>query len=231
LDTAREREKRELLSSLRREIRDEKVLGVMEQVPRELFVPPEARHLAYKDIALPIGEGQTISQPFIVALMTSALGLGGRERVLELGTGSGYQAAILSRLVPQGRLLTLERIPSLARKAEKLLRSLGCDNAEVRMAGDTLGCPEESPFDAIIVTAASPNLPPVLLEQMAVGGSLVIPIGTLNEQELTKVVRTGEGHVVQMLGPCRFVPLIGRDAWPENFREGPDDLPDNLDEL
>ena len=219
MERSMEREKRQLFNNLRREIRDEKVLSAMEQVPRELFVPAEARHMAYKDIPLPIGEGQTISQPFIVAFMISALEMRGTEKVMEVGTGSGYQAAILSRMVPEGRVLSLERIPSLAQAAEMLLSSLGYENVEVRIADTVLGCPEEAPFDAIIVSAASPRLPSALLEQMAVGGRLVIPIGPLKEQELTKVLRTGEGHTVRMLGPCRFVPLIAQDAWPENYEE------------
>ena len=211
-----EREKRELFHNLRREIRDGKVLNAMEQVPRELFVPPETCHLAYKDIPLPIGEGQTISQVYIVALMASALELRERDRVMELGTGSGYQAAVLSRLATQGKIISLERIPSLAQAAELLLRSLNYKGIEVRMAGPTLGCPEGAPFDAIIVAAAAPRLPASLLGQLRVGGRMVIPIGSLKEQELTKVLRTGEGHTVSMLGPCRFVPLIGEDAWAEN---------------
>ena len=219
LERSIKREKRELFDNLRREIRDEKVLSAMARVPRELFVPAESRAHAYKDTALQIGEGQTISQPFIVALMTSALDLMGREKVMELGTGSGYQAAVLSRLVPNGRVLSLERISSLAQTAGTLLRSLAHDNVEVRMAGNTLGCPEEAPYNAIIVAAAAPRLPLVLLDQMAVGGRLVIPIGTLKEQELTRVLRTDEGHTVKMLGPCRFVPLVGREAWPENYEE------------
>ena len=214
-----ERDKRDLFDHLRREIRDEVVLNAMKRVPRELFVPAESQHQAYKDIPLPIGEDQTISQPFIVALMTSSLELRGEERVLEVGTGSGYQAAVLSRLVPRGGVLSMERVPGLAEAAATRLRSMGYHNVEVRVAGQTLGCPEESPFDAIIVTAASPRLPHVLLNQMAVGGRMVIPVGTLNEQELTKVLRTGEGHNVSMLGPCRFVPLIGEGAWPEEHEK------------
>ena len=214
-----ERDKRDLFKSLRRELRDDKTLTAMEQVPRELFVPAESRHLAYKDTPLPIGECQTMSQPYIVALMTSSLNLSGRERVLELGTGSGYQAAVLSRMVPQGRVLTLERIPSLARAATEILSSLEYGNVEVRIAGAALGCPEEGPFDAIIVTAASPRLPPPLIEQMAPWGRMVIPIGTLKEQDLTRVLRTDEGHTINMLGPCRFVPLIGEGAWPEEYEE------------
>lgn len=214
-----ERDRRNLFNNLRREMRDNKALNAMEQVPRELFLPYEVRHDAYKDIALPIGAGQTISQPYIVALMTSALDLEGGEKVLELGTGSGYQAAILSRLVPQGRVLSLERIPGLAEEATTLLSSFGYANVEIRVAGDTLGSPGDAPFDAIIVTAAVPSLPPVLLEQLAVRGRMVLPIGPLKEQELTRVLRTDEGHSVTMMGPCRFVPLIGRDAWPPEYDE------------
>ena len=214
-------ERRALFDKLFQEVRDEKVIHAMARVPRELFIPAEGRGLAYKDIPLPIGESQTISQPFIVAFMTSALALGGSEKVMEVGTGSGYQAAILSLLVPQGRVLTLERIPSLALSARERLRSLGYANVEVRLAGEALGCPEEAPFDALMVAAASPNLPPVLLDQMAVGGRMVIPIGSQSEQELALVVRTGEGHTVTMLGGCRFVPLIGRDAWPPGTRTMP----------
>ena len=214
-----ERQKQDLFNRMRREIHDESVLSTMKEVPRELFVPPQSRHLAYRDAPLPIGEGQTISQPFIVALMTSALELRGKERILELGTGSGYQAAVLSLLVPQGRVLSLERIPSLARAAQDLLGSLGHENVEVRVASETLGCPEKGPYDAIIVTAASPGLPASLLRQMARGGRMVIPVGTQKEQELVRVVRTDEGHTVKMMGPCRFVPLIGPEAWPDNYEE------------
>ena len=219
MEGSMERERRDLFKNLGREIRDEKVLSTMELVPRELFLPLETRYLAFKDIPLPIGESQTISQPYIVALMTSALELRGSEKVMELGTGSGYQAAIMSRLVPLGKVLTLERIAGLASAAETLLRTLGYDNVEVRTAVNTLGCPEEAPFNAIMVTAASPRLPQALLEQMAIGGRMVMPIGTLKDQELTKVLRTDEGHTVTMLGPCRFVPLIGEDAWPEDYEE------------
>ena len=219
LDRRIARDRRALFDHLRREIRDHAVVDAMEQVPRDLFVPSEHRHLAYRDTPIPIAEGQTISQPYIVAMMTSALDLRGSEKVLELGTGSGYQAAILSRLVPQGRVITVEKVPALARAAETLLRYMEYNNVDVRVAGETLGCPQESPFDAIIVTAGAPSLPPALLPQMAVGGRMAIPVGTLAEQELVAVVRTGEGHTLKMLGPCRFVPLIGQEAWPEDCHE------------
>ena len=215
-----QQDRRHLFSNLRREIRDERVIDAMEHIPREEFVLPESRQLAYKDIALSIGYGQTISQPYIVALMTSSLGLRGKERVMEVGTGSGYQAAVLSRLVPEGRVLSLERVPQLVERAQRILRRLGCDSVDIRSAGEALGCPEEAPFDAIIVTAASPSLPAALLDQMAVGARMLIPVGTLLEQELIRVLRTDEGPTVSMVGACRFVPLIGRDAWPEDHVEG-----------
>jgi len=209
------RAKRALFSSLRLEIRDERVLQAMEQVPRELFVPLTSRHLAYEDIPLPIDSGQTISQPFIVALMTSALGLSESDRVLEIGTGSGYQAAILSKLVSKGSVLTLERIPNLADTARAFLYALRCPNVSVKLAGTTLGAREEAPFDAILVTAGAPRLPQTLLDQLAPGGRLVAPVGSLREQELVKATRTDEGFSYKMLGPCRFVPLIGEGAWSE----------------
>jgi protein-L-isoaspartate(D-aspartate) O-methyltransferase len=217
--------RQDLFRNLRRHIRSEAVLRAMERVPRELFVPPDSRHLAYLDIPLGIGEGQTISQPFIVALMTEALGLKGNERVLEVGTGSGYQAAILSLLVPQGRVTTVERMPLLAEQAGALLQQLGYDNITVEMAGPALGAPQRAPFDAIIVTAASPQLPAGLISQLTVGGRLVIPVGTLDNQELMQVLRTDEGISVRWLGPCRFVPLIGRDAFPEYGKPSPPSPP------
>ncbi len=209
--------KRKLFRKLKLEIGDERVMKAMERVPRELFVPPAHRHLAYEDIPLPIGEGQTISQPFIVALMTSVLRLSSSEWVLEVGTGSGYQAAVLSHLVTEGRVVTVERVPALAHNAEDVLRSLGYSNVEVLTAGPTLGCPEKAPYDAIIVTAASPKLPQGLIDQLAVGGRMVIPIGTLEDQELVLAIRTSEGVSVSYMGLCRFEPLIGQEAWPKSF--------------
>ena len=207
--------RKRLFGSLRRNVRCESVIRAMEQVPRERFVPPESRHIAYLDLPLGIGEGQTISQPFIVALMIAALALRGHEKVLEVGSGSGYQAAILSLLVPRGRVYTVELVPALAEQARNLLRDLGYHNVNVGLAGPTLGCPGEAPFDAIIVAAASPKLPESLISQLAVGGTLVIPVGTLEQQDLVQALRTDEGMSLRMLGPCRFVPLIGREAFPK----------------
>jgi len=207
--------KRDLFRKLKGKIRSKAVLDAMENVPRERFVPPEVSHLAYLDIPLPIGAGQTISQPFIVAMMTEALELCGNERVLEVGTGSGYQAAVLSRLLHHGHLITVERVPALQERAEALLAELGYNNVTVELAGPTLGAPHHGPFDAIIVTAASPQVPDSLVSQLAIGGRMVIPVGTREDQELVRVLRTEEGISVRWLGPCRFVPLIGTEAFPD----------------
>ena len=196
-----------------REIRSEAVLDAMEQVPRELFVPPDACARSYLNIPLAIGAGQTISQPYIVARMTEVLELRGDERALEVGTGSGYQAAVLSRLLPRGHLVTVEREPGLAESARLRLSHLGCANVTAELAGPVLGAPDHAPFDAIIVTAACPRLPDSLQGQLAVAGRLVAPVGTREEQELFLARRTEEGLSVSMLGKCRFVPLLG----PEGF--------------
>ncbi len=209
------RAKKKLLRSLGRQIASVAVLQAMAEVPRELFVPRESRHLAYEDVALSIGEGQTISQPYIVAMMTQALELQGNESVLEIGTGSGYQAAILSLMLPDGHLLSLERVPVLAERARSLLQTLGHNNVAVELAGENLGAPHHGLFDAIIVTAAAPNLPPSLTAQLAMGGRLVIPIGPLDRQELTQARHTDEGLSIHWLGSCRFVPLIGGGAFSE----------------
>ena len=179
----------------------------MERVPREAFVPDESRHLAYEDHPLPIGEGQTISQPFIIALMLEALELRRSDRVLEVGTGSGYQAALLGELV--GEVVTVERIDSLARDARERLGSLGYANVEVELAGDRLGWPDGAPYDAIVVAAASPMLPRALREQLQVGGRMIIPVGSQSRQDLMKVTRTADSYSVRTMGGCRFVPLIG----------------------
>ena len=186
----------------------------MEKVPREAFVPEESRALAYEDVPLPIGDGQTISQPFIVAHMVSGLELRRSDRVLEVGTGSGYQAAVLSLLARD--VLTVERIASLADSARERLADLGFAGVRVERAGESLGWPQEAPYDAVIVAAAAPKLPRRLLDQLAVGARLIVPVGSIDAQELMKVYRTGEGISVHMRGDCRFVPLIGDGGWDED---------------
>jgi len=208
-ETARAR----LIEHLSGDIRDERVLVAMGCVPRERFVPPQSRHLAYEDRPLPIGLDQTISQPFIIALMTEALKLTGSEKVLEVGTGSGYQAAILAKLARL--VITIERLPALAETARGVLDSLGYTNIVVHLAEETLGWQSEAPYDAIMVTAGAPSVPADLLAQLAIGGRLVIPVGSRYVQELYKITRRRKKNRVQNLGGCRFVSLIGRDAWEE----------------
>jgi protein-L-isoaspartate(D-aspartate) O-methyltransferase len=185
----------------------------MASVPREHFLPPESRRLAYEDVPLPIGSGQTISQPLIIALMTEALELVGSEKVLEIGTGSGYQTAILAELVRQ--VITIERLPILAQVAKRELDRLDYTNIETHLAGETLGWPGGAPYEAIVVTAAAPRVPADLLAQLAIGGRLVIPVGSRYLQELYKITRQRRKNLVQNLGGCRFVPLIGKCAWEE----------------
>ena len=210
-----EREKATLLQQLGRRVRSPETLRAMAAVPRERFVPPESRHRAYDDVALPIGEGQTISQPTIVAHMTSALRLSPREKVLEVGCGSGYQAAVLAEVVPQGMVVTVERLASLAARAEAVLRELDYRNIAVEPAGLVLGCPERGPYDAILVAAAAPAIPPSLMLQLRVGGRMTLPVGPREQQELLLVLKTGEGVSIQALGPCQFVPLRGPEGFPE----------------
>jgi protein-L-isoaspartate(D-aspartate) O-methyltransferase len=207
LEAARTR----LLESLRHEIRDKRVLSAFACVPRELFVSPDYYYAAYEDMPLSIGFGQTISQPFIVALMTQALRLKGDETVLELGTGSGYQAAILANLAK--KVVSIERIDKLAQSAKKTLAKLGCKNVEIHGASETLGWPDGAPYDAIMVTAGAPHIPDSLLEQLALGGRMIIPVGSRWEQDLLKVIKRKKKHLVKNLGGCRFVPLIGPGAW------------------
>ena len=202
-----------LIEHLRSEVPDQTVIQAMERVPRELFVPEESRHLAYVDIPVPIGEGQTISQPFIVALMIRALELKRTDRVLEIGSGSGYQAAVISELVDH--VIGIERIQSLADSARKRLACLHYNNVEIQYAEERLGWERRAPYDAIIVAAGAPTLPRQLMEQMSVGGRLVIPVGSLTSQELMKVTRIEKAYSVKTLGACRFVPLLGEGAWPE----------------
>jgi protein-L-isoaspartate(D-aspartate) O-methyltransferase len=197
-----------------RGINDEKVLKAMEKIPRHLFVDEGLQDQAYADNPLPIGERQTISQPYIVALMTEALELTGHEKVLEIGTGSGYQAAILAELAD--RVFSIERIASLADRARKVLESLGYYNVLIRVGDGTYGWKEESPFDAIIVTAGAPHVPKTLFDQLTIGGRLIVPTGDRHTQQLMKLTRTSEDRdeaETKNLGGCRFVNLIGEYGW------------------
>ena len=193
-------------------LHDRRVLDAVEATPRDLFVPEELEARAYDDSALPIGLGQTISQPYMVALMTQELALAGDELVLEIGTGSGYQAAILSKLCCE--LVTVERLPELAVKAQRVLSKIGCANIEFSIGDGTLGWPARAPFDGIIVTAAAPKIPVPLLNQLKPGGRLVIPIGEDDIQTLVVVTRQECEPVVRNVCGCRFVKLIGEAGWP-----------------
>jgi len=209
LEAARAR----LIEHLSQEIKDKRVLKVMSRIPRELFVPEDCYFAAYEDRPLPIGFGQTISQPFIIALMTEALELKGNEKVLELGTGSGYQAAILAELAKL--VITVERIPQLVESAERVLRRLGYTNVEIHLTEKSLGWAAGAPYDAIIVTAGAPSIPQVLVDQLTFWGRLVIPVGSQWQQELWKVTKLKKRNRIENLGGCRFVPLIGEGAWEE----------------
>jgi protein-L-isoaspartate(D-aspartate) O-methyltransferase len=191
----------------RRGVRDERVLSAMEEVPRHLFVPVELRRLAYADEPLPIGEGQTISQPYIVAEMTAALRLTGTEKVLEIGTGSGYQTAILARLCRE--VVTVERLPSLSSEAERRLATMDVGNVTFVIGDGSLGSPAHAPFDRILSAAASPSIPDPWLAQLSEEGIIVLPVGDRFEQALTRVTRSGGRSVTDVLGGCRFVPLVG----------------------
>ena len=196
-----------------RGVRDERVLSAMEEVPRHLFVPPGLRDAAYDDGPLPIGDGQTISQPFIVAEMTAALRLEGTERVLEVGTGSGYQTAILSRLCRE--VVTVERLAGLSEASRKRLEGLGVRNVSYLVGDGSLGCPEQSPYDRILSAAASPDVPPPWLEQLAEGGIIVLPMGGRLEQVLARVTKREGKTRTEVLGGCRFVPLLGAFGFKE----------------
>jgi protein-L-isoaspartate(D-aspartate) O-methyltransferase len=194
-----------------RGIKDPRVLEAMLRVPRHLFVPPELRDRAYDDSPLPIGEGQTISQPYMVAWMTELLEVSEGDRLLEIGTGSGYQAAILCEL--GGEVFSVEKQPRLARDAEERLRSLGYRNIRVKVGDGTLGWPEEAPFDGIMVTAGAPSVPQPLLEQLDEGGRLVIPVGPSGIQMLNLIRRAGNEFLTSDEGSCVFVPLLGKFGW------------------
>jgi protein-L-isoaspartate(D-aspartate) O-methyltransferase len=198
----------------RRGISDERVLAAMGRVPRGLFVPETLQAYAYSDDALPIGEGQTISQPFVVATICSLLALRGHERVLDVGTGSGYQAAVLAELAAE--VVTIERIAKLAEVARLALEQAGSGNVEVRVGDGSLGVPDRAPFDGIAVAAAAPDVPHALYDQLVEGGRLVLPRGTRGHQELVLVVRTARGPVERAALPVRFVPLVGDEGFGEN---------------
>jgi protein-L-isoaspartate(D-aspartate) O-methyltransferase len=208
----------------RRGIRDPLLLQAFRDVRREDFVPPEMKEFAYDDRPLPIGEDQTISQPYIVALMTQALGLRGGERVLEIGTGSGYAAAIAGRLA--GEVFTVERLDSLARSARERLERLEYHNVHVRSGDGTLGWPERAPFDAVVVTAGGPQPPRALLSQLAIGGRLVIPVGArVGIQRLVRLTReTEDEYREEDLGGVRFVELIGEQGFDGTRRARPSEL-------
>ena len=194
-----------------RGVRDAAVLAAMRGVPRHLFVDPELRERAYEDTPLPIGEQQTISQPYMVARICEALALSGREHVLDVGTGSGYQAAVLAELATD--VHTIERIPELAARARNNLRAAGYDNVEVHVGDGTLGDRGHAPFDAIAVAAAAPEPPPSLYDQLRPNGRLVVPVGSRRGQDLQVVVRSPEGPAVVSTVPCRFVPLVGEEGF------------------
>jgi protein-L-isoaspartate(D-aspartate) O-methyltransferase len=197
----------------RRGISEPRVLEAMGSVPRHLFVPPEYRSSAYEDRPLPIGEGQTISQPFMVAIMTQSLRLQGSERVLEIGTGSGYQTAVLARMAQS--VYTMERLPELIQHAQETLTGLGYRNISFRIGDGSKGWLEEAPFDGILVTAGAPETPRVLKEQLAEGGRLLIPIGPRYSQTLYRITRNGDQFTEEDITGCVFVPLVGDFGWQE----------------
>ena len=194
-----------------RDVVDERVLAAMERVPRELFIPEDLRDRAYDDAALPIGGGQTISQPYMVARICEAVALKGDERVLDVGTGSGYQAAVLAELAAE--VDTIERIPELAESARANLAAAGYERVRVHVGDGTRGLPERAPFDAIAVAAAAPELPQSLYEQLEPRGRLVVPVGKHGIQRLEVVIRSPEGPAVIRSVPCRFVPLVGEEGF------------------
>jgi protein-L-isoaspartate(D-aspartate) O-methyltransferase len=211
MDFERSRERMVETQIVSRGVRDERIIEAMKKVPRHLFVEEALQSQAYGDFPLPIGEKQTISQPYIVALMTEALSLKSDEKVLEIGTGSGYQTAIIAEVVY--KVYSIERIASLAREAKKRLESLGYYNVMIKINDGTEGWEEESPFDAIIVTAGAPNIPEPLLNQLKIGGRMVIPIGDKFSQSLILVIKNEGGMERRDLGGCRFVKLIGKHGW------------------
>ncbi len=206
--------RRRLIDALRvNGITDLAVLRAFDQVPRHAFVPTGVAHRAYDDSALPIGAGQTISQPSVHAHSLQALRLTGRERVLEVGTGSAFQTALLSQLAEQ--VFSIERVPALFERAREMLKKLQIRNVSLLLGDGTLGWREYAPFDAIVVSAGAPDLPPALAEQLAPGGRAVAPVGTRDEQTLTLYERVADGRTSRKLAPVRFVPLLGSQGWAE----------------
>ena len=196
-----------------RGINDLRLLEVVSRVPRHLFAQESLQHRAYGDTPLPIGENQTISQPYIVGAMTEALDLKGEERVLEIGTGSGYQTAIIAEMSRQ--VFTIERLKNLARKAQNILESLSYMNIVFKMFDGTYGWPDQAPFDAILITASAPEIPGSLVKQLGDGGRLVAPIGEADKQKLVVLTKNGDRVSRRDLGDCKFVPLIGKYGWPQ----------------
>ncbi|MBL8187665.1 MAG: protein-L-isoaspartate(D-aspartate) O-methyltransferase [Acidobacteria bacterium] len=207
------RERADMVERLRKRyrIRDERVLAAMAKIPRQLFVLEAMRGHSYGDHALPIDFGQTISQPYIVARQTELLEVTKQDRVLEIGAGSGYQTAVLAEVA--GQVFALERLPELAKRAQAMLQQLGINNATIRCFDGTYGWSEFAPYKGILVAAASPEIPKPLVEQLAIGGHLVIPIGDENEQRLIRVIRTEDGTKTEDHGACQFVKLIGKYGW------------------
>ena len=197
---------------VRRGIRDARVLAAMGRVPRELFVPPTERPFAYEDVALPIGSGQTISQPYMVAATCELLALDGGERVLDVGTGSGYAAAVLAELAAE--VVTVERLPELAAGARRALAASGHSTVDVRVGDGSLGVPDRAPFDAIAVAAAAPSVPPSLYAQLGPGGRIVLPVGSRGGQRLVLIASTPSGPSERRSIPCRYVPLVGAEGFP-----------------
>ena len=198
----------------KRHVTDGRVLECLERVPRHEFLPAEFRDRAYEDVPLPIGEGQTISQPYIVAAMTAALRLEGNERVLEIGTGFGYQAAVLACLASE--VFTMEFRPELATEAAERLARLGYTNVHVHCGDGTLGLPDFAPYDAILVAAAAPSVPTPLLAHLAEGGRMIVPVGGVENQDLRLIERSHDTFRTILLEPCRFVPLVGAHGWKES---------------
>jgi protein-L-isoaspartate(D-aspartate) O-methyltransferase len=216
------KEQRELMVKTQlipRGITDERLIAVMKRVPRHLFVPEEIQHRAYDDMALSIGEGQTISQPYMVAVMTELLDLQGNERVLEIGTGSGYQAAVLAELSRE--VYTVERIAALADAATERFKSIRYANIHVKVSDGTLGWPEKAPFDRIIVTAGTPTIPEPIVDQLADGGIIVAPVGDRLSQQLLKIIKIKDNLREEYHTPCVFVPLIGQYGWKSEDKEQP----------